>query len=93
MPKAKLYSTNDLRDHEDTSELDETARLPVLLRDPDVSNEAANDSEFSLSDKLVERVEKLISLTESIERRLDRIGEAIDTKPSRTRQVTATTVR
>ena len=86
MSKVKLTSRNYFHDSKSDSELDETARLPVILRKPDASNAAANDSDYSLSDKLVERVEQLFSLTESIERRLDGISKAIDAKPSRARQ-------
>lgn len=86
MSKVRLTSTNYFHDSKSDSELDETARLPAILRKPDASNDAANDSDFSLSDKLVERVEQLFSLTESIERRLDGISKAIDAKPSRARQ-------
>ena len=86
MPKVTHSSTNYSQDIEGESELDETARLPVLLRKSDVSNEAANDNEFSLSANLVERIEQLINLTESIERRLDHISESIDASPTRTRQ-------
>ena len=86
MSKATLRSTNYSHDIEGESELDETARLPVLLRKSDVSNEAANDNEFSLSANLVERIEQLFNLTESIKCRLDHICEAIEARPSRTRQ-------
>ena len=86
MAKTKFRSTNYSFGSQGESELDETARLPVLLRESDVSNEAANDNDFSLSDKIVKRIEELYALAESIQRRLDRISEVVDSTPSRTRQ-------
>ena len=79
MSRAKCETTNYSQVSEGEVELDETARLPVVLHESDVSHEAANDSEFSLSDKLVERIEELLSLTASINSHLDRISAAIDT--------------
>ena len=86
MAKTKFRSTNYSYGSAGESELDETARLPVLLHESDVSNEAANDNDFSLSDKIAKRIEELYALAESIERRLDRISEVVDSTPSRTRQ-------
>ena len=87
MAKSKLRSTSYSYSSNGESELDETARLPVLLRESDVSTDAANDNDFSLSDKIVERIEELYALAESIKRSLDHISEVVDSTPSRTSKV------
>ena len=92
MAKSKLRSTSYSYSSNGESELDETARLPVLLRESDVSRDAANDNDFSLSDKIVERIEELYALAESIKRSLDHISEVVDSTPSRTPQAKKKTV-
>lgn len=81
--KATARSTDKLHRSESQSELDETAPLPVLPDGTVVSTEAANDTAFSLSDKVTdEDLERLIKLTESMDRCFERITEALATTQS-----------
>ena len=76
-------------------ELDETAPLPLLPDGSALSAEAANDTEFELSDKTaMETLDRLLTLAESIVKRLDHIAETIATpKPTVTRKKKTTASR
>ena len=83
MSKVTARSTKNPYYGEFQGELDETAPLPLLPDGSSVSTEAANDTEFELSDKTaIETLDRLLTLAESIVKRLDHIAEAIATPPS-----------
>jgi hypothetical protein len=78
---AKLTKKKHLVDSQ--SELDETVPLPLLPDEPSKSTEAANDAEYLLSDKsVIQSLDRLVTLAESIVRRLDHISEALATSES-----------
>lgn len=81
--KATARSTEKSYHGESQSELDETVPLPLLPGESSTPTEAANDTEFLLSDKAaIESLDRLVKLAESIVKRLDHISEAIATSKS-----------
>jgi len=89
VPKATDRSITKPYRSESESELAETASLPVLPEVSDVPGKAANDTAFTLSDNAThERLERLINLVESMDKRLERIAEALATTQSLSPQAT-----
>ena len=78
MSEATARSTTKALCSECQIELAETATLPALPNVSEVSGKAANDTAFSVSGNVSDKsLERLISLVDSMNERLERIEEAV----------------
>ena len=89
MSEATAKSTTKPLCSECQNDLAETATLPALPRVSDVSGKAANDTAFTSGGNIAnESLERLISLAESMNERLERLEQAVVSAQARSPQGT-----
>lgn len=87
MAKATARSIDNPETEKSFAELDETAPLPVMPDAEEVSEIAANDNAYTLTDRTtLEKLDSLVQLADSIDSRLEAIAAALASTDSTSEQ-------